>query len=221
MYETMATVDAGTGKSQDTWWAKSSLANTAIHQWYLVGNSKSFYLLTEVNLNIPIGNFLYFFGDIASFRANDPWCCALGGHSAVDPTYAYTSSGMAGSSGVTAGMCLARASNWIGGYVPFGMYSTPRHAYFGYGTLANNPFPAPLDNSVHLFPVYIWESNLGCWRGKMPALFCPGEYVNGVYPNKDRSVVIDGKTYIAFRLSVSTGTSYGQIWISLDQSDWS
>ena len=98
---------------------------------------------------------------------------------------------------------------------------TIRHAYFGYGTLANNPFPAPLDNSVHLFPVYIWESNLGCWRGKVPALFCPGEYVNGVYPNKDRSVVIDGKTYIAFRLSISTGTSYGQIWISLDQSDWS
>lgn len=222
MYETMSTLDAGTGKSQDTYWAKSTVASTATHQWYIVGNSKCFYLMTEVNLGYPLGNFLYFFGDTISFRANDPWCCALGGHSATDPGYAYTNSGMTGSAGTATGMCLARAANWIGGYVPFGMYSTPRHIYFGNGTLANNPFPAPLDNSVHLFPVYIWEPNLYCWRGKMPALFSPGEFVNGVYPSKDRSVVIDGKTYMAFRLNVGvSSTTWASIWFSLDQSDWS
>lgn len=221
MYETMATVDVGTGKSQDTWWTKSSVANTATHQWYLVGNSKCFYLMTEVNVAYPYGLSIYFFGDTISFRANDPWCCALGGQSVADQNYGNQSTGMIGANGVTTGMCLARASNWIGGYAPFGFYSTPRYSIFGYGTLVNGPFPAPLDNSAHLFPVYLWEPNLYCWRGKMPGLFCPGEYVNGVYPSKDRSVVIDGKTYIAFRINVGTTANYGSIWFSLDQSDWS
>lgn len=220
MYETMSTVDIGTGKSQDTWWAKSTAASTATHQWFIVGNSKGFYLMTEANLSYPFGCFLYFFGDIVSFRANDPWRCALGGHSATDPNYGSTNTGMIGSNGATTGMCLARASNWLGGYVPFGMYSTPRHTYFGGGTLANGPFPAPLDNACHLFPVYVWEPNLACWRGKMSGLFCSGEYVNGVYPSKDRSVVIDGKTYMAFRLNYTSGTVLGSFWISLDQSDW-
>ena len=221
MYETMATVDTGTGKSQDTWWAKSSLANTAIHQWYIVGSSKSFYLMTEINLGYPIGLSIYFFGDTVSFRANDPWCCALGGQSAADQLYGNQSTGMVGANGATTGMCLARASNWIGGYVPFGMYANPRHSIFGYGTLVNGPFPAPLDNTCHLFPVYTWETGFSSWRGKMPGLFCPGEYVNGAYPSKDRSVVIDGKTYISFRINVGTTASYGSIWFSLDQSDWS
>lgn len=94
MYETMTTVDVGTGKSQDTWWAKSSIANTATHQWYLVGNSKCFYLMTEVNLGYPYGLSNYFFGDTVSFRANDPWCCALGGQSAADQSYGNQSTGM-------------------------------------------------------------------------------------------------------------------------------
>lgn len=221
MYETMTTVDIGTGKSQDTYWAKSTVASTATHQWYLVGTSKCFYLMTEVNLSYPLGNFLYFFGDTISFRANDPWCCALGGHSATDPTYAYTNSGMTGSAGTATGMCLAKAANWIGGYTSFGMFSTPRHSTFGNGTLSGGPFPSPIDNACHLFPVYTWETVLNSWRGKMPGLFCPGEYVNGVYLSKDRSVVIDGKTYMAFQLNAGTSATYGSIFISLDQSDWS
>lgn len=118
-------------------------------------------------------------------------------------------------------MCLARASNWISGYVPFGMYSTQRYTYIGNGVLVDDPFPSPLDNACHLFPVYVWESSMNAWRGKMPGLFCPGEYVNGVYPSKDRSVVIDSKTYMAFRLSIVASTAYGTFFISLDQSDWS
>lgn len=221
MYESMSTIDVGIGKSQDTWWAKSSVANTATHQWYLVGNSKCFYLMTEINLAYPIGLSIYFFGDTTSFRANDPWCCALGGQSVADQTYGNQLTGMIGCVGTTTGMCLARAANWLGGYTSFGMFANPRHSTFGNGTLVNGPFPAPLDNSVHLFPVYLWETNMSCWRGKMPGLFCPGEYVNGVYPSKDRSVVIDGKTYMAFRLNVGTSATYGSIWFSLDQSDWS
>jgi len=222
MYETMTTIDVGTGKSQDTWWAKSSVANTATHQWYLVGNSKCFYLMTEVNVAYPYGLSIYFFGDTISFRANDPWCCALGGQSVADQNYGNQSTGMIGANGATTGMCLARASNWIGGYVPFGMYANPRQSPFGYGTLANGPFPSPIDNACHLFPVYIWETVLNSWRGKMPGLFCPGEYINGVYPNKDRSVVIDGKTYMAFRLNVGGNLGvWGNFFLSLDQSDWS
>ncbi len=221
MYESMSTIDVGIGKSQDTWWAKSSVANTATHQWYLVGNSKCFYLMTEINVSYPYGLSIYFFGDIVSFRANDPWCCALGGQSAADQNYGNQLTGMIGCNGISTGMCLARASNWIGGYTSFGMYSNPRHSIFGYGTLSGGPFPSPIDNACHLFPVYLWETNMSCWRGKMPGLFCPGEYVNGVYPSKDRSVVIDGKTYISFRINIGTTASYGSIWISLDQSDWS
>lgn len=222
MYETMSTVDVGTGKSQDTWWAKSSVASTATHQWFIVGTSKCFYLMTEINLLYPIGLSIYFFGDTISFRANDPWCCALGGQSAVDQLYGNAATGMIGCMGTTAGMCLARAANWLGGYTPFGMFSTPRHSAFGNGTLSGGPFPSPIDNACHLFPVYTWETGLNNWRGKMPGLFCPGEYINGVYPSKDRSVVIDGKTYIAFRLNVgTTSTTWASIWFSLDQSDWS
>ena len=217
----MTSVDAGTGKSQDTWWTKSSVANTAIHQWFIVGSSKCFYLMTEINFGYPLGLSNYFFGDITSFRANDPWCCALGGQSAADQSYGNQATGMLGCMGTTAGMCLARTANWIGGYTSFGMFSTPRHNPFGFGALSGGPFPSPLDNACHLFPVYIWESNLNCWRGKMPGLFCPGEYINGVYPSKDRSVVINGKTYMAFRLSTGATTNYGSFFISLDQSDWS
>lgn len=221
MYETMSTLDAGTGKSQDTWWAKSSVANTATHQWYLVGSSKCFYLMTEINLAYPYGLSIYFFGDTISFRANDPWCCALGGQSAADQNYGSQSTGMIGCMGTTTGMCLARTASWIGGYTSFGMFSTPRHSTFGFGTSSGGPFPSPIDNACHLFPVYTWETGLNSWRGKMPGLFCPGEYVNGIYLSKDRSVVIDGKTYIAFRINVGASATYGSIWFSLDQSDWS
>lgn len=221
IYETVSTIDIGTGKSTDIWWGKSSIANTTTRQWYLVGDSKRFYLMTEINLSYTIGLSIYFFGDIIPFRANDPWCCALGGHSAIDPSVAVNNTGMLNVAGTTTGMVLARSASWLGGSVPFGMYSVTRHTVMGYAGSVPSSFPSSADNKIHLFPVYVYDSQANVWRGEMPAMYCPAEYPNGVYLSKERHI-IDNKTYMSFRLNMgSSATVWGNYFLSLDSSDWS
>jgi len=219
MYETMSTVDVGTGKSTDIFWCKSSVASTATHQWFLVGNSKCFFLFTEINLSYPYGLSIYFFGDINSFRSNDPWATALCGHSATDPIIGITNNSLLSFNNTSTGLILAKGTSWIGGNASFCVYSLSRHSQVGYGTNSVIPFPSPTDFAAHLFPVYIWETDTNAWRGKIPALFAPIEYTNGVYQNKER-IMIDNKIFMSFRLGVAAAPSWGNYFISLDQSDW-
>lgn len=80
MYEAMTGVDSGTGATADLWWGKGS--NTAAAKtWYLVGDSKGFYLFTD-----PAGSYAtwgtlstFVFGDILPYRPGDAYCAYLQG----------------------------------------------------------------------------------------------------------------------------------------------
>lgn len=219
MYESMSSVDAGSGKGVDTWWCKSNLNTSATCGWCLVGDSKRFYLMTNFYpSSYPNSWSIYVFGDIIPFRSNDPWCCILGGHN-VNTAYSSTADSntfMQNCSGSSGGMFFARNYTYLGGNAAFYLYAAQRWSIHGMTNSPQTiPYPSPVDNAVHLLPVYVSDNGLtaGAWRGILPGFYVPIEAVNGVFAIKDRSVVYNGRTYMAFRSSA--GSSCGNYWIDI------
>ena len=218
MYETMSSVDVGTGATSVIYWSKSTTANTVTRQWYLVGNKKTFYLMSEINLSIPAALAVYYFGDYRSFRANDPWACAIGGHSTTDPPYSYFNNSMTYSSGTTTGLYLARGPSWLGGAVSFGFYGVSR-SQGGFSFSPSGMFPSATDNSLHFAPIYVFDT---AWRGLASGYFISLEQIPSgfAYPNKTKFIQ-DGKTFVLFRVTGSTTAgAWGNIAFSLYEGDW-
>ena len=132
--------------------------------------------MLETNLATPNTLGIYYFGDYKSFRVNDPWACGIGGQSIVDTYYPSQNTGMVSSNGDTSGMYLARGPSWLGSTVSFGFYSVSR-TYAGIWASPNSNFPSLSDNSIHLTPVYIYDT---AWRGFASGLFFPLE----IFPSR-------------------------------------
>ena len=62
-------------------------------------------------------------------------------------------------------------------------------------------YPNAADNGLHLYPVDVGEVAGPVYRGRMAGLYVPLEITNGAFASNDRSVVINGKTYMAIRVS--------------------
>lgn len=217
IYETMTSVDAGTGKSTDIFWFKSNTANTVTHPWYLIGDTKRFYFITAYNPGYP-GNAVYAFGDLIPTRTGDAWCCMLAGgsNSANYSSAPDTNTGFQNTSGVSTGNILARNYTGLGGPAPFLLFSAMRWTTIGYsGSPTTQPFPSPNDNAVHLTPIYLFDYGLSTYtfRGIVPGMMSPLEGVQGIYANKDRSVIYNGRTYMAFKSSY--GASTGNLWFDI------
>ena len=214
MYETMSGVSTGTGASSDFYWKKSDAYSASTRNWWLVGNTKTFYLFVDWNssyLNQPNG---YAFGDFVSLRPSDAYRCMLIGYNASAPSYPYSGCDFyyVSGSGNTQGHTIARSHSQIGSSISFFKMALSYSSYMGYA--GSYVYPNPVDNGIHLSPVYIWESTTK-FRGYMPGLYCPFETTNGVFLSRDKTVVIGGRTYMAMRIEGSNVNTYGNCWLDM------
>lgn len=220
IYETMSSVDVGTGASTTKYWKKSSTSDTTARPWYAVGNKKVFYFLSDWHATSVLQPCGYVFGDIISYKSGDGYNTMLIGHDVSNPSGQYANNNFSkiGVSSETEGQILDRSYTQLGSNITFYKYSGINgHSYMGNDT--TYAFPNPVDNGVHLFPVYVYETG-NSLRGKMPGLWCPNEYTNGLFYSRDTTVIVDGKRYISYRICNSNGTNqYGNCWFSLDE-DW-
>lgn len=221
MYETMSNVDTGTGGTT-VYWKKSTTANTTSMPWYAIGNKKTFYLFSDWHASYTLQPSGYCFGWFPSFKSGDGYNTMLIGHDVSTPTNpaSYNDFARIGLSGGTKGQVIARSYSQLGSSILFYKYGgLSSHEYMGYIGLYN--FPNPVDNGVHLFPVYIYESGNNNLRGKFPGVYIPNEHTNGSFLSRDKTVIVDGKRYIAYRITNSNAVGqYGNCWFALDE-EWS
>lgn len=205
-YESMTTVDAGTNLIATVYWKKSNVSDTATREWYLIGNNKVFYFFTSWHSTYSTQCAGYMFGDINSVKANDSYASMLIGHSVNNPpnpsasqSFSYVT--FAISSTYYTGHYLARASTGVVGGINCFKFSTA-NGQMGYsnGTI----YPNSADNGLHLYPVDVGEVAGPVYRGRMAGLYVPLEMTNGAFASNDRSVVINGKTYMAIRVSCNS-----------------
>ena len=218
-YESMTTVDAGTNLIGTVYWKKSTASDTATREWYLIGNNKTFYLFTSWHITYSTQCAGYMFGDINSVKANDSYASMLIGHTTNSPSYPSSNQSFSyvtfnSSSTYYQGQYLARASTGIVGGINCFKFSAA-NGQMGYANGAL--YPNMADNGLHLYPVDVGEVVGPVYRGRMPGLYVPLEMTTGAFASNDRSVVINGKTYMALKVNCVTNSA-GNCFFDL--GDW-
>lgn len=219
MYETMSNIDTGTGASTTKYWKKSSTSDTTARPWYAIGNKKVFYIFADWYASYTLQPAVYAFGWFPSLKSGDGYNTMLIGHDISSPAGQYSNNDFAKLNGVNSnGHIFARSFSQLGGSQSF--YKIGLGGRSTMGNDSGYAFPNPPDNGVHLFPVYMYEVSNNILRGKLSGVLAPNEYTNGFFYSRDKTVVINGKRYIAYRITNSTTSdSYGNCWFPLDE-EW-
>lgn len=218
MYETMSSVDAGTGVSTTIYWKKSDTSSTAVRNWYLIGNSKVFYIMFGFYSTLQDRVNPCAFGDLITCKAGDAYHCMLIGPT-INSIYqgADNSFPAISSTGEITGQYIARSYSQIGSNIQFYKLDASSNTRMGYDGVTN--YPNGSDNGLHINPVYVYESATKAYRGIMPGLYAPFEKTSGAFNCRDKSVVIDGKTFIGYKHAVHPDGSYlGNFWFALDDA---
>ena len=146
------------------YWPKGANSATA-KPWVLVGDGKTFYLFTD-GVSYPASSYsglpngILGFGDLASYRAGDAYCCWLSGSTSAADVPSGTGVGSAqllGTMSGSYGMTVARLSSTVGGPVTTNPHSLRGTQRFG----GSGPvYPSPVDNGMVLAtPVLVGEIN--------------------------------------------------------------
>ena len=210
VYETMTTVDAGTNKMGDVYIKKSASANTTPVEFYLIGDDRTFYLFVNWNATACGG---FAFGDFNSVVVGDAYNCLLFGYAASAPTYPYSNqyfTYVTFNNTYVTGQYLMRSYDGLLNNISV-FKANFASGQMGYGT--NFFFPNPPDISMRLLPIELIEASSGYYRGNMRGLVTPLESSNGFFANNDRTVVINGKTYLAIKIYCYTG--YGNCFLDI------
>lgn len=142
------------------WCYKSGAAG---RPWRLVTDGRSIYFFTD-----PAGNASwaggFCFVEMASYTQADAFGTLLIYSSAETNSWVFHQLGVATQA------VIARSYTQTGGAVLCARYSHPKNTALGAG---GQTYPAPADNSLHLWPVECWEGAGTLARGMMPGLWCP------------------------------------------------
>lgn len=210
-YEVMSSVNTGTGlfptvaQTADLglFWSKSNIANTDSRGWYIIGDSRGFYLFVN-NYGLSSAFQSFYFGDVLSLKSNDPYACVVRGHtsnqsasqSVLSEDLAYVDSTMS-----AGGMYVARAPNTLGGAV--NAFSCPtltiglplQHNTGGTGW----SYPSSVDNGLMLCPLMLTSQVTG-YRGYFPGIsaspqltaphFSTGDYIEGTGSMAGKKVMV-------------------------------
>jgi hypothetical protein len=183
-YETMTSIDTGTGLfpgllaatvgTFGVCWAKSSAADATARPWCIVGDNKTFYIMTSP-ANAAATAQLNGFGHFISYKAGDGFntfvvgCSQYGTTSITGGTLSYCSP-MVSAWNANSGLFFPRGSSQIG--------SSPLVCYLiGTGGPAVgilNPCPNSADNSLWMMPVLTAEASTSTnftIRGRLPGLY--------------------------------------------------
>ena len=184
-YEIMTDIDTGIGPFPNVaqmatgiFLNKSYTTGSAVRKWVLVGDGYSFHFFYAQNVNYPDIYRQFFFGDIASEMASDPYGCLIYGDTISSPTsnpengqgtYIINASGL---TTAQTGHYMARAYGQTGSSIGVGKlssYSLNSTTVFGNGPI---PFPSPQNNGLYVAPVLIGDpSNI--IRGQIKSIYYP------------------------------------------------
>lgn len=165
-YETMSDVDTGTGlfptDAQISGGGYLYKATSTNRPWKLMSDGRLIYFFCDpVNTNAWEGGFV--FGDIDSYASPDAYSNLL--ILSPNSNQACFIRELANASGAY----FARSYTQLGGSLASAKYSHGRASGLGQ---AGQAYPAPVDNSLHLWPVEVWEGTDRA-RGMMPGLWNP------------------------------------------------
>ena len=165
VYKDMSDIDTG----DEPWPAtnryaiKSQTASSTVRDWFLIADSRLFYLLVYTSASIEDS---LVFGDPIPDQSGDAYFCWL---CCADQT-SYGDNNLHQCDGNTSGSDLARSYTQKGGSVPSGRYASGGQSNLGHSSGFKYPsFPG---YALRAAPVRITEgSNL--WRGLAPGLWSP------------------------------------------------
>lgn len=196
MYEVMTSVDTGdlqvpsTAKMPTTYvLAKSTVSDTSIRHWMIIGDSKRFYMFVYVNPGDTltgtsnISNII--FGDVVSNNPNDAWATVLGAHPTVIPASFNLYNPMFGSC-PTPYTSLVNFSNYTsypsmifmrdfngakGGRLAQCMGSGLTGASSTLGNITAIYYPNSVDGGLYLIPVILMQAEPTSVRGRLPGVY--------------------------------------------------
>jgi len=171
--------------SSSLWWRKSATNESSSRYWTMFGDSSTFYLFVQAGDTYGV-YYVMWFGDIYSFKANDPYRCMIHGRMADtnnSSIYRFDASDLLMSPLSTAWPCffMVRGFNGIPGSAPcnkvgdrgknlFLELTTPAgssEAVCEWGGL----IPLQADNGLLLSPIFVADGGTGHLRGKMRGLY--------------------------------------------------
>ncbi len=191
-YEAMSDVDTGTGPfptdaqlSGGSYLYKSGAASSAVRNWAIYSDGRIVYFFCDAGANAQyLGGVV--FGDIASYAPGDAYHFVLiGAEGNTYPCYLYMLNYQYYS-------YLARRFDGIGSSIDSARYSHAKTGnYLGSG---GETFPAPADNSFHLWPIEVWDSTVNS-RGLLPGCWNPVHGAVGVGVNYG-VLEVNGRTMV-------------------------
>lgn len=196
MYEVMTSVDTGdlqvpsTAKMPTTYvLAKSTVSDTSIRHWMIIGDSKRFYMFVYVypgdtlsGVN-NISNMI--FGDVVSNNSNDAWATVLGAHPTTIPTNFNLYNPMFGSCaspysplasfssyGSYPSMVFMRDFNGAkGGRLAQCMGCGLTGSSSTLGNAIAIYYPNSVDGGLYLIPVILMQAEPVSVRGRLPGVY--------------------------------------------------
>jgi len=171
MYEAMTDVDTGTGAGATLTGNKSSASSSEARGWMIVADQQVFYLLNTNGGATNAYDVCMVFGDVVSYKSGDAF------HARLLISTTNTSSSIIRLS-THSNSYFARSYTQLGASVAAYQFShniTTGTPYMGGG---GSPYPNPVDNSAHFWPVEIWEGSTVA-RGLVPGLWNP-IHVSGI-----------------------------------------
>lgn len=165
MFEAMSDINTGTGGSTVYYAGKDT--GTLSRPWIVISDGRMLYWLLNVYLSNPASWLITgAFGDIESYRSGDAYSSLIVG--AGDSGLNYGGSLKILNNAIYAQ--LARSYTQIGGAIA----SLFRSHYLSGSAAgsAGNPYPNPVDNGFHAWPIEVWEGS-SLARGLMPGLWNP------------------------------------------------
>lgn len=196
--------------------AKSTLLSSDAVNWLLVGDEQAFYLWVAWSSNLLYASTHYggcFFGDVASYRADDAYHCAIVGSYNTEGAVEYPrhsggvvntllGQGSTAFSAAQTGHYLARGWDQAAPSIPFGKMGD-LGVTASWGRQPGYPYPNPADGAMLVVPVVV--SSVGpalTQRGLMPGLYQPLHQQHVPHRGEYRDTgELGGRTLLA----VSTG----------------
>lgn len=211
-YETMSEdVDTGTGPfptdaqiSGGGYVYKSSAATSATRAWTLYSDGRMIYFFCDSGDNAAWPGGIVF-GDIDSYVASDAFGCLLiasVSSAGIHQLYLLNS----------ATFYLARSYTQLGSSIASACYSHGKSSSLGG---SGQSYPAPADNSLHLWPVECWDSTTSA-RGMMPGLWNPihagstphGLVVDDIPNLPGRSLKVQTVSYTSYECAIDLTGSW-------------
>jgi len=175
-YETMSDVDTGTEPfptdaqlSGGAYLHKSSAATN--RAWFLISDGLMVYFICDASGVWGGGTGGLIFGDPITYKTPDPYAtCLIAGNAASASAFCYSLTSANGA-------WMPRSHTGIGSSVWSLRRSHISTSELGFsGSSVNQPFPNPVDNGLHVWPVDCWEwvsTYVAYARGIMPGFWNP------------------------------------------------